>query len=142
MPIKNYTTQIKAEKTVSEIQAMLAKAGAQAVLIEYGRDAVLSALSFKITTPFGLIAFRLPANIDSTVAVLRCQKVAARLQTKEQAARVAWRIIKDWVAAQLALVETEMVSIDEVFLPYALTENKETVYERVVSGDFKLLPGE
>jgi hypothetical protein len=34
MAILNYTTQISAEKTVTEIQAMLAKAKAQAIMTE------------------------------------------------------------------------------------------------------------
>lgn len=139
MPIKNYTTGIKAEKTVAEIQAMLARAGANAVLIEYGPDAVLTAVSFKIETPYGIVGFCLPANVDKTLAVLQRQRVPKGLQTAEQAARVAWRIIKDWVAAQLALVETEMVSVDQVFLPYALTDGKETLYERLLEGNLKLL---
>ncbi len=45
------------------------------------------------------------------------------------AARVAWRIIKDWVAAQLAIVESGMVEIAEVFLPYQLVADDKTVFD-------------
>lgn len=139
MPIKNYTTQIKADKTVMEIQEMLRKQRARTVLMEYSDQGILSSVSFTVDTPRGAIAFRLPANIRNTLMVLVCQNVPKWLQTNEQAARVAWRIIKDWVAAQLALVETEMVSLDQVFLPYALVNGQETVYDRIVEGGLKLL---
>src|SRR6266478_5746936 len=36
----------------------------------------------------------------------------------EQAYRVAWRNILDWVQAQMALLEIGMAKIEEVFLPY------------------------
>jgi hypothetical protein len=53
-----------------------------------------------------------------------------RLKTREQAARIAWRIVKDWVEAQLAIIEAEMASRPEVFLPYAQTNTGETIFQR------------
>ena len=47
---------------------------------------------------------------------------------REQAYRTAWRIIKDWVDAQMALLETEMVDFEEVFMPYILS-GRETLYQ-------------
>ena len=58
MPLLNYTTTIAPEKTVSEIQSKLAKAGAFQVLHEYERGSgELVGLSFRITTQFGDLAF-------------------------------------------------------------------------------------
>ena len=52
--------------------------------------------------------------------------------TEEQAEKVAWRILKDWVDAQMALIEIEMVKMEEVFLPYTIIDNfGTTVYERL-----------
>lgn len=48
MPLLNYTTTIEASKTVSEIQTMLAKHGARAVLIEYDKQGFVEALFFKV----------------------------------------------------------------------------------------------
>lgn len=140
MAILNYTTSIKTEKTSSEIQQKLVKAKAQAILIEYDPDAIMCALSFRIGTPHGVIFFRLPANMDGVYNCLkRDSDVPRKLKTKEQAARVAWRILKDWVEAQLAIVDAEMASITEVFLPYAQTANGETVYQAFKKQDFKQL---
>lgn len=130
MAIKNYTTSISVEKTAMEIQKGLADHKACAVMTEYD-EGVLTHISFRLKTPEGVIPFRLPANIDRVyVCIQRSEKVPKRLRTREQAARVAWRIVKDWVAAQLAIVEAEMVDMVEVFLPYAQGSDGETVYDR------------
>jgi hypothetical protein len=34
------------------------------------------------------------------------------------ARRVAWRILRNWTEAQLALIEVGMVKVHEVFLPW------------------------
>ena len=46
-----------------------------------------------------------------------------------QAERIAWRILQDWTMAQMAILETEMVAMDQVFLPYMVNSAGETVYE-------------
>jgi hypothetical protein len=48
-------------------------------------------------------------------------------QWRDQAVRTAWRIVKDWVEAQMALVETQMVTTAEVFLPYAVMKDGRTL---------------
>lgn len=135
--ILNYTTQIAAEKTVAEIQSMLAKAKAQAVLTEYDTTGVLTAVSFRLNTVNGLASFRLPARVDNIHKVLQRGRLAARMKTREQAARVAWRILKDWLAAQLALVSAEMADVIEVFLPYMQGKNGVTLYEAMQVSRFE-----
>lgn len=140
MPILNYRTEIPAEKTVGEIQKKLAKAGAQAVLSEYDNEGILTSLSFRLMTAHGPIFFRLPAKIQGVQKALeRDPKVAGKLRSRAHAARVAWRICKDWIEAQLAIVEAEMADMVEVFLPYAQTESGETVYEQLQGRGFKAL---
>lgn len=136
MALLNYTTQISAEKTVAEIQGILARAGALAIMTEYDANTVLVGISFKIGTPFGPTAYSLPCDVAAVNRILdkqmRAGKVPRRLVTTEQASRVGWRIIKDWIEAQLALVQTQMVTLDQVFLPYARTNSGETVYQRYI----------
>lgn len=140
MPLLNYTTKISADKTVGEIQKMLAKAGARAVLSEYDDKGEVLAVSFKMLVGDSEVGFRLPAVPDKVLGVLKAQRgVEPRYKTAEHANRVAWRIIKDWVEAQLAIIETQMVKAEQVFLPYAITRNGETLYESVVKN--KLLQG-
>ena len=140
MPILNYTTSISTEKTAAEIQKKLATAKAQAVLCEYDDDTVMCAMSFRINTPHGIIMFRLPANMQGVFKSLkRDPKVPRRLKTKEQAAKVAWRVLKDWVESQLAIVEAEMADLTEVFLPYAQGADGKTVYQSIEANGFNLL---
>lgn len=141
MPILNYTTSIGVEKTVGEIQRKLAGAGAQAVLTEYDDERVLSSVSFRMYHNGAMVSFRLPAQLDPIYVILqRDDRVPRKLKSREQAARVAWRIIKDWVEAQLALVEAEQVEMVEVFLPYAQNpQTGETVFRQLANNNFALL---
>lgn len=137
MPLLNFTTQIEASKTVAEITHILAKAGATGVATEF-REGRPVGITFRTMTPFGPREFMLPVFVDKVQAVLRKQKVQPKLQTVEQAERVAWRIVKDWVEAQLAIIETEMVTIDQVMLPYLRTDDGRTVFERYQASQLQL----
>jgi len=143
MPILNYTTQINPEKTCGEIQRMLAKAGASAIMHEYDDDGVLVRLSFKIECHGMQLPFMLPANIGRIYTILQNdRRVVRKNKTMEHAARVSWRIIKDWVEAQLAIVEAEQAEMAEVFLPYMQHGQKgETLYEMLRDSNYKLLGG-
>jgi hypothetical protein len=139
MAILNYTTSISADKTAMEIQAMLVKAKASAVMSEY-EGGILARISFKVTTIHGEHAFQLPANVDGVfTAMKRDSRVTGRLKTKDQAARVAWRIVKDWVEAQLAIIEADMATLPQVFLPYMQIGPDETVYSRFEKKGFPAL---
>lgn len=125
MPILNYTTTIAAAKTVAEIQAILAKAGAEQVIVRYGKDTQPSALVFELKGEM----YMLPCRAEAVHKSLNRRGIEARYRTPEQALRVAWRILKDWVAAQAAIIETQMVNADEVFLPYMILRDNQTVYD-------------
>lgn len=132
MPLLNYSTRIKAEKTVGEIQALLVKGGARAVATEY-EDAKPSALRFGIDTPYGARSYRLPIDAAAVEKVLTRDGVVHQLRTAVTPADVAWRILKDWIEAQVAILQTEMVTLDQVMLPYMEAEDGKTMYELVVS---------
>jgi hypothetical protein len=125
MAVLNYTTQIAATKTVGEMQTALAQAGASRISVDYDGGSP-SALSFLLVTPHGPRHFTLPVNVDAMHRLLVAEDNAGRIRSgakatrssREQAERVAWRVMKDWLVAQLALVATEMVGLDQVMLPY------------------------
>ncbi len=141
MPLLNYTTSIQTAKTVSEIQEMLARAKARAVLTEYDPEGLVSAISFRMKTQQGdVLSFRLPARIDNVQKVLlRDAKVPRPLKTREQAAKVAWRIVKDWLAAQLAFIESEQADFEQLFLHCVQDQAGRTVYETYQSKKFSQL---
>ncbi|PYJ33626.1 MAG: hypothetical protein DME88_07920 [Verrucomicrobia bacterium] len=141
MGLLNYTTSISTEKTVNEIQSALAKAGARAVLHEYDGFGHVAALSFRIQTQFGEIAFRLPANIEAVKRILKKQALTGKIPRRyaddiDQATRTAWRILKDWLLAQSALIETGMATVEQVFLPYAQNASGLTLYEALIEKKF------
>jgi hypothetical protein len=130
MPILNYTTEVSVPKTVAQIEQMLARAKANAILKEYENDGIVSALSFRVETEFGLLTFHLPTNIQRVYQVLvRDSRISRAKRTRDQAARIAWRIVKDWVEAQLAMIEAGLVDLHQVFPPYAQDSSGRTFYE-------------
>ena len=142
MPLLNYTTKILAEQTAAEIMSILVKKGATDILTHYGPAGMATGMKWRMETVSGTLGFSLPINAGAVFEILTRDRVmktnpAARMQ---QANRTAWRIIKEWILAQMALIETEMVTVEEVFLPYMLT-GKQTLYQALSNGDLKMLPG-
>lgn len=155
MPLLNYTSRVPAHASIAEIGRMLAKAGASAVMYEYDDAGNIVAISFKLKfkqaqntsdSPLPEIAFRLPSDWRPVHALLiearkKNTKIGTYVATEDHARDVAWRIIKDWVEAQLAIIETRMVTTAQVFLPYAVTPQGQTLYE-YIAHDTRLLLGE
>lgn len=125
MPIKNYTTKVPTAQSVDEIVGALVGHGATRIQQEYTQGRPVS-VAFAIDTPAGPRGFKLPSSAERVRAVLVAQKVEV---DAAQAERIAWRILRDWVMAQMAILETEMVAIDQVFLPYMVNAQGATVYE-------------
>lgn len=126
MPLLNYTTKVNVYTTLGEIQRQLVNHGAKKIMQDYDDKQRIVALTFLIDTPAGARGIRLPANVDAVHKVLTRQKVKC---DREQAERVAWRIVKDWVEAQMAILESEMVQMDEIFLPYMVNDSGKTLFE-------------
>lgn len=140
MKLVNYTTKIKPEQTIAEIQGLLSDFGVSAMMTEYDGKQV-SAVSFKMLVDGKEFPFRMPCNWRGVYEILKRPEYSRiPFRDKEaQAPRVAWRILLEWVRAQLSLVEVNMVSIPEVFLPYAITNDGRTLAEKVLSDPSKLL---
>lgn len=138
MPIKNYTTIVPADRSIQEIQSALVKHGAVGFMLRYEQGTGrIEALTFGLRVSEQEVGFSLPVDWHKFQAVLKDQQVK-RWDDEDYCYRVAWRCIRDWVLAQLALYETQMVSIPQVFLPYAVTKNGQTLFEQVAN-DPKLL---
>jgi len=143
MPIANYSTTIAVEKSIAEVQAILGKHGARGVLVEYDEHHQPKQLRFSVAVKNGeKVYFTLPARAERILALLKRQGVPRRLQTEDQARRVAWRLIKDWVRAQVALIEAELVEMTEVFLPYMTNTQGDTMFEVIKRQRFALPEGQ
>jgi hypothetical protein len=133
MPLLNYTTQIDVNKSVAEISKNLVAHGATRIAIEYGIGRIPTGLAFTLMTAYGDRLFRLPANIAGVERALKAQAIKKRIQPRfacrEQAERVAWRVLKDWVAVQMTLIQAGLVTVDEALLPYLVLRSDKTVYQ-------------
>lgn len=134
MPILNYTTTVSIEKTVAEIQKILASKGALRIMTEYSSDKILSGLSFQMMIKSREISFKLPANIGGVYKSLQLANIPQRFKTEEQAAKVCWRILKNWLEANLALIEAGQADMATVMLPYAIMKDGGTVAENLLDG--------
>lgn len=147
MPLLNYTTKIEAVQTAAEIMRLLANAGAEQTSITYGADGVPFALEFVIKTEAGAMDFRLPSRVDGVHQILQEDwnngRISGSYAGRHHATRVAWRILKDWVEAQLALIQTRMVRMEEVFFPYHVLPdaNGRTMFEAYYDHRKALGPG-
>ncbi len=122
MGLFKYTTEIAAEKTLGEITGMLAKAGAQRISSDYD-NGVIVAIEFTIELDGAPQAFRLKANPAGALAAMRKDRAESRFLNDAQARRVSWRIMREWVSVQTALVECQQASLAQIFFPYAVAGN-------------------
>lgn len=132
MGLLNYTTTIPVEKTVGEMQAALAKAGASTIATQYSEGAPRG-LTFQLRTQYGPKIFTLPVDVAAVQRILQKQRPTghmsvAKFRAVEHASRVAWRIAKVWLEAQLAIVQVEMATLDQVMLPYIHVDGDKTLY--------------
>jgi hypothetical protein len=138
MAIKNYTTTVDVFKSLGEIQGALASHGARKIMVDYDGAGQPIGITFGIETPDGPRGFLLPANVAGVKAVFSRQKVRA---PEGQAERTAWRNVRDWIMAQMAIVEAGQVEIQEVFFPYLTDGRGNTVYQLYRGGQLAIGDG-
>lgn len=118
--IKNYTTVISVEKTVSEIEVLLAHYGASKILKEYDENKQIKCLSFMVKYENKYIPIRLPSESEKIVAILN-EKVDQGLVPKryrndrEQASKIMWRVVLDWIDSQMTMIELGQRSLLQIF---------------------------
>jgi hypothetical protein len=150
MAIKNYTSDKPIENIFAELQQTLAAHGAKQISYDYADDGKVQGVAFAVNIHDQLIRIKLPARIEQAQAVLKRQWDEGNISHKrgrehtygyDQAYRVSWRNILDWVQAQMALLEIGMAKMEEVFLPYMLDSQGHTLFERMEKRGFLLDSG-
>jgi hypothetical protein len=139
--IKNYTTSVPVQKTIAEIQQLLAENGASGIAQDY-ENGIITAVFFRIQLGDKQLAFRLPVKTQDVYTALfkgKGQEWKYKDQRMAQASQVAWRICKTWLEAQITLVNLQQAKLEEVFLPYLLVGAKQTLFEKMQNNQF-LLP--
>lgn len=141
--IKNYTSGVPIDRTVSRIESALVSGGASNIQKDY-KDGVLVAICFTVVYPDSgrRVAVRLPANVESVYDAMREAIRRPRRGTiekvKEQAGRTAWKLMQDWIEVQMSLIKMRQAEFLQVFLPY-VWDGKNTFYASLKSSGFKML---
>lgn len=134
----NYTTTVPVDKTVGEIAGILVKAGARSIQTDFNEQGRISGMSFVVRTGFGNRAFHIPVQAERVQKVLQTELAHTRthqskavLTSPEQAERVAWRILKDWLEAQMTLVQLQLIGLDQAMLGFMQVRagDNRTAYE-------------
>lgn len=146
--IKNYTSTSK--QTFDVIQKTLVSHGAQQIMFEYDDKGRIKTLNFALDLQGRMCGFKLPANVEKVEMIFYKNKKTRydwqkpdplTEDEKAQAYRTAWANIRDWITAQMALIETEQVKMEEVFLPYMIIGKNKTLYQGMSENKFLLPEG-
>ena len=161
--LKNYSTDIRADKTIIEVQQILAQSGARGIAFEYDNSGNIESLFFRLavnipTTSINPndnqkeVSFKLPAKPDAVYKVLfegkrfvnfyqESKRKEAEDRRKQQSLNVAWRIMKEWLEVQFSLIRLNQVEAIEIFLPYMVTGKDRTLYNDMKEKHFELGSG-
>lgn len=126
--LKNYLSESTVSASLDAIRKTLSSAGARRVSFDYDETGRETALVFSLQ-PGGKgapLEFRLPVRLENIERLLiKSYRDAGRSVPRgdalaEQVRRTGWATIRDWCAAQMALISWEMAKPEEIFLPYLL----------------------
>lgn len=131
------TTTVPVEKTKAEIEGLLRKYGASSFVS--GWDARTAAIQFEMADRRILITMPQPDPKDETFTHRvdgrsgRVKPVAPTQATAawEQACRSSWRSLRLLVQAMLEAVEAEIVTFEQIFLPFVVLPDGRTVHQAV-----------
>lgn len=146
MPLLNYTTKIPWDRSYAEVKALLITHGAKGFMERVDDHGYITDFIFSLSTPDGEIPIKIPIDVESTLKILTKQyhngEIGKQFTEPKRARNIAWRIIKDWLQAHVWLVETEMMKMEQILLPYMMVNKKQTLYDAMKGKHFLLGEGE
>jgi hypothetical protein len=127
----NYTTTIAASKSAGECMDLLQRYGVSMAALVFRKDKTPCGLAFRLETQWGERAYEVMVDADKTYKVLdkyrREGKITQKWVSKEHADRVAWRVIKMWLEAQLSLIEAGLMDAETALAGSMLVGPGETL---------------
>jgi len=140
MALKNTFTRTPVDTMLKEIQKALIRVKSTGMNYKFDGSGRIVGLSFGLEIKGQNVGFLLPVNTEKVRVVLEREN-NKRYDDDEYVYRVAWATMRDWVVAQMALIETEMAEPLQVFLPYAQDASGKTLFEKVVNSNMLLGSG-
>jgi len=126
-------------QSLAKIQQNLVDHGATGFMVEYEKGTGrIEALKFLLDINDNRLSFNLPVDWRAFQEVLKKDNVR-RWDEDDYCYRVAWANLRDWVDSQMALFETRMVSLPQIFLPYVETKDGTTLFQKMANNPKLLL---
>ena len=145
MNIKNYTSEVNADKSILRIEKLLVSVGATNVSKEYKNQNV-SSITFLININGMSIPFRMEAKTEIVEKILKQDIKRPRpdgstwIKIAKQAERTTWKILCDWTEIQISMIKLQQAELIEIFLPYAYNMNNgKTFFQSLKESKFKAL---
>lgn len=147
MPVRNYTTSIKADKTIGEIEKILLEFGANSIYKEYVGSKV-SSIVFSIEVDEQKVMFKMPFYLDRCRCIIEDAVAEKKLLQRflkeplrfDQGERVAWRVIKDLIHSQLSMFKIKYAEPLQLLLADAYNPvTNQTMFELVDGNKKKFL---
>ena len=145
MNIKNYTSNVSVDRSVSDIEHCLVSAGASHIAKAYDTEGHVQALIFQMPNGKGeQLTFKLPARWQKVFEKMWKQVRRPRKETHdrvfEQAQKTAWKLLYDQVAVQTSNILIDQQDSIEAFFPYLYDGRRDkTIYELAKDTGFKQL---
>ena len=148
MNLKNYTSSVPVESTISRIEGYLIATGLVTGIGKDYKGKNVQSLIFQISYEKD----KLPLTVKLSANVEQCQDyfwrdyVASRVnKTKktredfyEQSSRTAWRLQEDWIRVETSLILLNQRTVLQSFMSY-VWDGERTFYQRIKDGGFKQL---
>ncbi len=134
--LKNMYSEASEASIFDAIRKELVAHKAKRLLFDYDEDGRATGIEFTLEIGNAALQFRLPARFAQAEPILEQARRASRHPMsrgdtlKEQTYRAVWATIRDWISAQMALIDVGAVRTEEVFLPYLVLEEGKTMFEQ------------
>ena len=151
MFLKNYTSGVPVSQTIYQIEQVLIRCGVKGITKEYaGVNGEIIAITFHLELANSTLNVRLPANQEQAQDAFwsdycerhktEWKRKKKRSDFKEQAARTAWKLARDWIEVEMSRIQLRQADVVEVFMPY-IWDGKQTFFQSLKTSGFKgLLP--
>jgi hypothetical protein len=136
MALKNTYSNSPAGRSIERVQEALVKGGASGIQTGFDQGRIVS-LAFVLRLNDRDVAFKLPVNWKKVQQVLKNERIG-KWDDDDYAYRVSWAILRDWVEAQMAILASETVTMPQLFLPYAMSKDGTTLFDKVASSPLLL----
>jgi hypothetical protein len=147
MSLKNYTSSVPAERSISLIEHELVRAGAQHISKSYDDKGNIEGIMFQIMNNNIPLTFQLPTKWRQCFKLMmqdiRRPKPTTEQTVTLQAQRTAMKILYDWVTIQVSMIKLEQAEVIEIFLPYMFNvREQKTFFEIAKEKNYKGLLGD